>query len=75
MHNVSDGVTRMKAQMDHKENVPDPTDDEHETAPDTTSEEDSQDDSCVVVNSNEEWLREYERMSGDITWSGGEDVT
>ena len=71
MHDASDEVIRKKGQTDHEESVPDSTDDEHETIPDTTGEEDSQDDSCVVVHGDEEKLREYERMSGDITWYWG----
>ena len=47
--------------------MPTHTDDEHVTILDTASEEDNHDDSCVVVNRDEEWLREYERMREDIT--------
>ena len=68
-------VIGKKAETDPEENVPAPTDDEHETILDTASEEDNQDDSCVVVNADEEWLKEYERMSEDITWSGEEDIS
>ena len=75
MHNVSDGVTRMKAQMDHKENVPDPSDEDHENVPNTAGAEDSEDYSCMVVHGDEEWIREYEKMSVSIVWSGGEDAT
>ena len=49
VHDVSDRVVGKKAQMDHKGNVPNPTDDYHEHVPDTTSTVHSEDDSCVVV--------------------------
>ena len=26
--------------------------------------------SCMVINGDKEWLRDYERMSDDIMWSG-----
>ena len=45
------------------------TEDEHETILETASEDDDQDASCVVINGDEEWLRDYERMSDGITWS------
>ena len=55
--------------------MPDPSDDDHENALDTASMEDSKDDSCIVVHGDEEWVRDYEKMSEDIVWSGEEDIT
>ena len=58
VQDVSNGVIRKKAQMDHEGNVADPAEDDHENVPDTTITEDSEDDTCMV--------RDYEKMSVDI---------
>ena len=63
MHEVSDGVIWTKL-------VPDPAADDHETVPDTSSTQDSEDDFCMEVHGDKEWGWDYENMSGDIVRAG-----
>ena len=59
MREVSDGVIWKKAQIDHKDYLPDPTDDDdHDNVPDTNSTKDSEDDFCMEVHGDEEWVRD-----------------
>ena len=39
--------------------------DNYETIPDTNSTEDSEDDFCMEVHGNEEWVWDYENSGGD----------
>ena len=57
------------AQTDSMKVAHNPTKDEHETILETASERDDEDVSCVVINGDEEWLKDYERMKEDITWT------
>ena len=55
--------------------MPDPSDEDHENAPDTARAEDREDDSYVVVHGGEELVRDYGKMSEDIVWCGEENFT
>ena len=72
---MPDGVTKKEAQRNHGKKVPDPPDGDDENVPDTASMEDSGDDSCMAVHGDEEWVRDYEKMSVGSVWSGEEEVT
>ena len=63
-----------KVQMDHEEYVPDPADDDHKNVPDTYSTEDSEDDFCMDGHGDKEWVRDYEELSENIVWSGGQNI-
>ena len=64
-----------KVQMDHEEYMPDPADDDHKNVPDTNSIEDSEDDFCMEVHGDEEWVIDYEKLSENIVWSGDQNIT
>ena len=55
-------VFREPVQVNQGENVPDPD-----------GKDDSENDSCVEIQGDEEWMRYYEKMSEAATWSG--DIT
>ena len=62
---MSNKGIKKKAQMDHVEDAPDLTDDDNKNIYDINSTEDSEDDSCMEVHGDEEWVKDYR----DIVWS------
>ena len=70
VQDISDWVPKKKEPMDYEVNVPDTADDDHGYACDTNNTEDNGNDSCMDTRSDEEWVRDYERFSGDIVWKG-----
>lgn len=75
MHDLPDGVTRKKAQRDHKEKVPDPPDGDDANVLDTACVEDSENDSCMVIHGDKEWVKDCEKMSVGSVRSGEEEDT
>ena len=63
-------LVEKKAQMDHEEDAPKLAEGHNENVTNMNSTEDSEDDSCMEVHGDEEWVKKY----GDIVWSS-EDVT
>ena len=68
MHEVSDGVIWPNL-------VPNPAAGNYETFPDTNITEVSEDDFCMEVHGDEEWVWDYENSGGDTVRSDERAVT
>ena len=54
------GILRVAVQAHQGEDVSDPN-----------GKDGSENDSCVAIHGNEDWIRNYEKMSEATMWSGG----
>ena len=64
IQDVSYEVVKKKAQTDHVEDAPELADDEYEKTIDTDNTKARDDDSCMEISGDKEWVKEY----GDIVW-------
>ena len=69
MEVMSDEMIAETVQINHEENLLDPADDDCENVHDTNSAVDNENGSCLKVQSDEEWVRDYAKMSKDSIWS------
>ena len=71
MQDVSNKFDEKKAQTDHVEDAPELADDEYEKTIDTDNTKARNDDSCMEISGDKEWVKEY----GDIVWSSEDEGT
>jgi hypothetical protein len=70
MEVMSDEMIEETVQINHEENLLDPADDDDcENVHDTNSAVDNENGSCMKVQRDEEWVRDYAMMSKDSIWS------